>query len=169
MRRMMLTMSALRRVFVASALLCVAGVGSRQLAIGAAGQSATSITTAGQPAQLDIRSAGTNTLRVTLKPLSFKQDFPATPAVAVRSWPPPAISLRTLAGRVERSVGRFRVAVERVPSAVEGPEPLRVTVRDAARRVIQTLRFETDGPLDKLGTGPLSFDVGDGPVLGMGE
>ena len=166
---MMLTMSALRRVFVASALLCVAGVGSRQLAIGAAGQSATSITTAGQPAQLDIRSAGTNTLRVTLKPLSFKQDFPATPAVAVRSWPPPAISLRTLAGRVERSVGRFRVAVERapsavegrVPSAVEGPEPLRVTVRDAAGRVIQTLRFETDGPL--------SFDVGDGPVLGMGE
>jgi alpha-glucosidase/alpha-D-xyloside xylohydrolase len=44
--------------------------------------------------------------------------------------------------------------------AVE-PSPLRVTVRDAGGRVIQTLRFETDGPL--------TFDVGDGPVLGMGE
>jgi alpha-glucosidase/alpha-D-xyloside xylohydrolase len=38
---------------------------------------------------------------------------------------------------------------------------LRVTVRDAGGRVIQTLRFEADGPL--------TFDVGDGPVLGMGE
>ena len=47
------------------------------------------------------------------------------------------------------------------PERSRGPSPLRVTVRDAAGRTIQTLRFEPDGPL--------SFDVGDGPVLGMGE
>ena len=85
--------------------------------------------------------------------MSFTASFPATPAVADRSWPAPAISLRSLAARVERPVGRFRVAVE--------PSPLRVTVRDAGGRVIQTLSFETDGPL--------TFDIGDGPVLGLGE
>jgi alpha-glucosidase (family GH31 glycosyl hydrolase) len=131
------------------------------LSLSAAARQAIPITTAGQPAQLDVRSAGAHSLRVTLKPISFKREFPATPAVADRTWPGPAISLRSLAGRVERAVGRFRVAVESVPSAVEGSSPLRVTVRDGAGRVIQTLRFEPDGPL--------SFDVGDGPVLGMGE
>ena len=131
------------------------------LSLSATGQQAPPITTAGQPAQLEIREAGAHSLRVTLKPISFKGDFPTTPAVADRTWPKPAISLRSLPSRVERTVGRFRVAVERVPSAVEGPSPFRVTVRDAAGRTIQTLRFEDDGPL--------TFDVGDSPVLGMGE
>ena len=123
------------------------------LSVSATVRQAPPITTAGQPAQLDIRVAGPNSLRVTLKPVSFTGDFPATPAVADRVVAAPAISLRSLAGRVERAVGRFRVVVE--------PSPLRVTVRDAGGRVIQTLRFEADGPL--------TFDVGDGPVLGMGE
>src|SRR6187455_3041898 len=123
------------------------------LSVAIAARQAPEIVTAGQPAQLDIRSAGQHSLRITLKPVSFTANFPATPAVADRSWPAPAISLRSLAARVERPVGRFRVAVE--------PSPLRVTVRDAGGRVIQTLRFEADGPL--------TFDVGDGPVLGMGE
>jgi len=123
------------------------------ISISVAGQEAPPIMIGGQPARLDIRVAGENSLRVTLKPVSFTGDFPATPAVAARSWPQPAISLQSLAGRVERAVGRFRVVVE--------PSPLRVTVRDAGGRVIQTLRFETDGPL--------TFDLGDGPVLGMGE
>ncbi len=123
------------------------------LSASATGQQSTPITTAGQPAQLDIRVAGAHSLRITLKPVSFTGDFPATPAVADRSWPAPAISLRSLAARIERAVGRFRVDVE--------PSPLRVTVRDAGGRVIQTLRFEADGPL--------TFDIGDGPVLGMGE
>ena len=42
------------------------------------------ITAAGEPAQLDIRSSGENSIRVTLKPLSFKDNFPFTPAVADR-------------------------------------------------------------------------------------
>jgi alpha-glucosidase/alpha-D-xyloside xylohydrolase len=123
------------------------------LSTGVTGQQAPLITTAGQPAKLDIRVAGAHSLRITLKPASVTGDFPATPAVVDRSWPQPAISLRSLAGRIERAVGRFRVVVE--------PSPLRVTVRDTGGRVIQTLRFEADGPL--------TFDVGDGPVLGMGE
>lgn len=113
---------------------------------------ASGITAAGQPAQLDIRVAGANSLRVTLKPLTFKANFPNTPAVADRTWPAPALTLRSISARIERPVGRFRVVVE--------PAPLRVTVRDGAR-VVQSLRFEDSGPL--------TFDVGEGPVLGMGE
>ena len=45
------------------------------------------LTTAGQPAQLDIRAAGDHAIRVTLKPMTFKEDFPATPAVVDRRYP----------------------------------------------------------------------------------
>ena len=60
------------------------------LSAGVTGQQAPLITTAGQPARLDIRVAGANSLRVTLKPVSFTGDFPATPAVVNRTWPAPA-------------------------------------------------------------------------------
>ena len=124
------------------------------LSVSVTARQAPPITTAGQPAQLDIRSAGPHSLRVTLKPVSFTGELPGhagggRSVVAARR---PSACGRS-AARVERAVGRFRVAVE--------PSPLRVTVRDAGGRVIQTLRFEPDGPL--------TFDVGDGPVLGMGE
>src|SRR5262245_59897896 len=117
-----------------------------------AGRQATTITTAGQPAELAIRSAGPNSLRVTLKPVSFAGDFPATPAVADRSWPAASISVRSADRRLERTVGKFRVIVE--------ASPLSVRVQDDNRQV-QLLRFESDGTL--------GFDVDDSPVLGMGE
>ena len=47
------------------------------------------ITAAGQPAQLDIRVAGDESIRVTLKPVSFKDEFPNHPALAERKYPPP--------------------------------------------------------------------------------
>ena len=53
------------------------------------------ITAAGQPAQLDVRVAGDHTLRVTLKPLTFRGDFPQTPAVVDREYPSAALSIRS--------------------------------------------------------------------------
>ena len=44
----------------------------------AAGQAA-EIRANNEPAQLDIRPAGEHSIRVTLKPISFKPDFPFTP------------------------------------------------------------------------------------------
>ena len=41
-----------------------------------ASQQASTITTAGVPAQLDIRAAGSNSLRVTLKPAGPLKDGP---------------------------------------------------------------------------------------------
>ena len=44
------------------------------------------ITAAGQPAQLDVRAAGDVSIRVTLKPLGFRDEFPENPAIAQRAY-----------------------------------------------------------------------------------
>ena len=111
------------------------------------------ITAAGQPAQIDIRAAGEGALRVTLKPLTFKGDFPATPAVVDRAYPAPALSLRELAKPVQRTINGLAVEVR--------PNPLTVTVQNARGQLVQELTFEPDGNL--------SFKLDQHPVLGMGE
>ena len=68
--------------------------------------SAQGITAAGQPAQLDIRVAGERSIRVTLKPLTFKEDFPVNPAVATRTYPAPALSLREIRVRWRKRSAR---------------------------------------------------------------
>ena len=68
---------------------------SASFAVAAAGQAA-EIRANNQPAQLDIRPAGEHSIRVTLKPISFKPDFPFTPALAEREYAAPAISLREI-------------------------------------------------------------------------
>jgi alpha-glucosidase (family GH31 glycosyl hydrolase) len=121
--------------------------------IAAATTHAQPITTAGQPAQLDVRVAGDHSLRVTLKPASFAPEFPETPAVAERSYPRPAITIRELAKPLRRKVGSFDVEVR--------PSPLSVAIRGAGGRLVQEIRFEADGNL--------SFALDGQPVLGMGE
>jgi alpha-glucosidase/alpha-D-xyloside xylohydrolase len=111
------------------------------------------ITSAGQPAQLDVRPAGERSLRVTLKPVTFASDFPSHPAIAERAYPPAAISVRELKGKLQRRVGAFSVAV------TQGP--LAISVRNDAGQLVQELVFEADGTL--------SFTLDDSPVLGMGE
>ena len=121
-----------------------------------AGQTApapAALTTAGQPAELSIRAAGDNAVRVTLKPVSFAPDFPSTPAVVDRTYPAPAIRLRSLARPVQQRVGKLTVNVQ--------PSPLTVRVTNAAGQLVQELVFEVDGRL--------AFKVDEHPVLGMGE
>ena len=112
------------------------------------------ITRAGEPAQLDVRPAGEHSIRVTLKPISFAEDFPFTPALAAgRTDPAPALTLRDIGAPIERRVGSLRVSVR--------PRPLSIEVRNAAGALIQHLVFEEDGSV--------SFEIGGAPVLGMGE
>ena len=111
------------------------------------------ITAAGQPAQLDIRGAAERTLRITLKPLTFKGDFPSTPAVLDRSYPAPALTVRELTKPVQRTINGLAVEVR--------PNPLTVTVKNARGQLVQELTFEPDGNL--------SFKLDEHPVLGMGE
>ena len=111
------------------------------------------ITIAGQPAQLDIRSAGEYSIRVTLKPVSFKDDFVFTPALAEKTYPPPFISLTSINKPFKKTTGRFMVEVK--------ADPLTITITNRKGRQIQQLVFNEDGKM--------SFIINDEPVLGMGE
>jgi alpha-glucosidase/alpha-D-xyloside xylohydrolase len=111
------------------------------------------LTTGGQPARLDVRAAGSVSVRITLKPLSLADAFPYTPALAERAYPAPAISLRALAAPVRRKVGALTVEVR--------PNPTTVVVTRAGGDTVQRLAFEPDGTL--------SFRLDDAPVLGLGE
>ena len=111
------------------------------------------ITLANKPAQLDIRRAGTSSIRVTLKPLSFTDDFPYTPALADRKYSPPEISLRSLTQSVTKKIGEITVAVQ--------ADPLTLTITNNKGQNIQRIVFENDGSL--------SFKTDGQPLLGLGE
>ena len=110
------------------------------------------ITAAGQPAQLDVRVAGAQSLRITLKPLTFRDQFPPTPAVVDRPYPAPVLSLREITAPVTKRAAGVDVEVT--------SGPLTVSVRRGGR-LIQQLAFDADGSV--------SFRLDDQPVLGMGE
>jgi alpha-glucosidase (family GH31 glycosyl hydrolase) len=111
------------------------------------------INTAGQPAQLDVRSAGEHSLRVTLKPVTFTADFPVNPAIVSRTYPAPALSVREIAKPLQRRVGNLLVDVR--------PNPLTVSVKTSAGLPVQEIVFQDDGTL--------AFKLDEHPVLGMGE
>src|SRR2546430_4924720 len=96
------------------------------------------ITAAGHPAQLDIRAAGAHSIRVTLKPVSFTDEFPFTPALAEqRSYPAPTVSLRELTRAIKRRVGNLNVEIR--------PDPLTVIVTNTIAELVQELVFQRDG------------------------
>ncbi|HEY0874557.1 MAG TPA: hypothetical protein VGD94_13885 [Vicinamibacterales bacterium] len=111
------------------------------------------ITTAGLPAQLDVRAAGDASIRVTLKPLGFAGEFPENPSIAKRTYPAPALSLRTLTQPVSRRVGTLTVEVR--------PAPLTLSITNREGQSVQEITFEDDGTM--------SFTLDEYPVLGMGE
>ena len=114
---------------------------------------AQAITAAGQPAQLDVRVAGERSIRVTLKPFTFKEDFPDQPGHRSRalpgSRPEPARDHRAGAEEGRHADRRRR------------PNPLTLTRQERQRPRRAGLIFEADGNL--------SFKLDEHPVLGMGE
>ena len=121
--------------------------------LGTASANAQLITAAGEPAQLDVRAAGERSVRITLKPVGFREEFPANPAVVARSYPSPALSLREVTRPVRKRVGAFSVEVR--------PNPLTLRLTNDAGALVQEIVLENDGSL--------SFKLDDEPVLGMGE
>ena len=97
------------------------------------------IKVAGQPGQLDIRSAGENSIRITLKPLSFKDDFPFNPALAERDYPKSIISIRNINKTVKKSVGNLNITVS--------PNPLTIIISNKKGKDVQHLVFTEDGKL----------------------
>jgi len=114
---------------------------------------AAEIKVAGEAGQLEIRAAGEHSIRVTLKPDSFRPEFPFSPALAERDYGAAVISLREISQPVKARVGSLNVEVQ--------PAPLTIIATTGDGKPIQKLVFEDDGNL--------SFDIGGQPVLGMGE
>jgi alpha-glucosidase/alpha-D-xyloside xylohydrolase len=129
------------------ALAALVGVG-----IAAPGASAMDLMRGGKPAELTVTSAAAHSVRVTLKPVGM--ELPPSPSLLKLEIKDPAISLRRIEGPVKARVGALDVEVT--------PSPLTVLVKSATGREIQKLVFD-----DK--TGRVSFNVGDAPVLGLGE
>jgi alpha-glucosidase (family GH31 glycosyl hydrolase) len=123
------------------------------IATSAVTMQAQQIKAGGQPAQLDIRIAGEGSIRITLKPLSFKDDFVITPALVTRKYPPPFISVRHINSPVKKTAGNFVVEVK--------TNPLTIAVHNKQGKPIQKLIIDEDGKM--------SFQLKGGPVLGMGE
>lgn len=107
-------------------------------------------------ARLDVRAAGEAGVRVTIRPIGSKDEFPYTPALIKRQYPRPAISLRQLDSDfqpVEARVGNLKVKVR--------AKPLTVVVTTLDGQSVQQLAFTSDGRI--------TFALDDQPVLGLGE
>lgn len=122
--------------------------------LAAVGGRAAEIRTAGRPARLEIRAAGDHSIRITLKPLDFPQEFPYSPALVERRWPAPAVSLQEIGEPVTKQAGGLRITVR--------PQPLTVLLADRRGRTITDLAFDEQ-------SGTVSFGLDGRPVLGMGE
>lgn len=120
--------------------------------IAAPGAWGANITRGGQPAELTVTSGGAHGVRVTLKPVGMA--LPPSPSLVTLEIKNPVISLRTIERPVQARVSALDVEIT--------ASPLTVLVKSATGREIQKLVFD-----DK--TGNVSFNVGDAPVLGMGE
>ena len=108
----------------------------------------------GQPAQLDIRKAGDNSLRITLRPLSYRNEFPYSPALNESvQYSDPIISIREIKTAITKKAGAFTIKISQAP--------LSVTIFNARDQIVQRVIFENDGRL--------SFNTDNQPVLGMGE
>jgi len=107
-------------------------------------------------ARLDIRAAGEAAIRVTIRPIDSKQEFPYTPALIGREYPKPVITLRKLALNfkpLKAEVGPLTVEVT--------AKPLTVLVTTSDNKPVQKITFTPDGKM--------SFVLDGHPVLGLGE
>jgi alpha-glucosidase (family GH31 glycosyl hydrolase) len=113
---------------------------------------AADITRGGQPAELTIASGGAHSVRVTLKPVGMV--LPPSPSLLNLEIKDPAIRLRKFDEPVKARVGALDVEII--------PSPLTVLLKSVSGREIQKLVFDNK-------TGKISFNIGDAPVLGLGE
>ena len=111
------------------------------------------LTNAGQHVQLEIRVAGEHSIRITLRPIIFKEALPFAPAIAERNYPEPLISLREITKPIKKKIGNLNVSVQN--------NPITVAITNSTSEEVQEIVFLDDGRL--------SFRITGQPVLGMGE
>ena len=99
--------------------LCISAPGHAQAATGVRKTvKAQLVMVDGKPGRLEIRVAGEHSLRVTLKPISFTENFPFTPALAERNYAKPVISVTAIGKKMTVQAGNFRVAIASNPLTI---------------------------------------------------
>ena len=131
------------------------GAAGAGLALGgrlARGQGADFIV-AGRPSEIVVSRVSELTARLTVQPVSGGSAASLTDGALVRDeWAPPIVNRRSFALGVP--VGNLLVQLE--------PNPVSITIETKARRLVQRLRLDPE-------SGAVSFLIGDGPLLGLGQ
>lgn len=107
----------------------------------------------GRPAQLDIRKASDHSVRITLKPIDYENEFPFSTSIAKTDFEKPVISLRAISSPVHALVGSLTVFVK--------ANPLTITIENKEGKRLQELVLEENGNW--------KFLVDKNFILGMGE
>ena len=126
-------------------------LGARTFRLGAAG-----ITIAGEPVEITVASLSPVTARITIKPI---RDGHATEVPLTGELVAPGIGTVAARGSSPASVSRVRSG-DLVVELHEGPPVIEVKTRTGA--VVQRLTFDAAAP-------GMSFLLGNGPLLGLGE
>jgi alpha-glucosidase len=110
---------------------------------------------AGHPVEIAITPASARTVRITVAPLDNgrAQPIPDDGSLVERTWSEPSARIQTLAAPRTVRAGDLTVLVS--------PDPLAIDIALEGRRVQQ---LEID-----RATGALLFQLGDSPLLGLGE
>lgn len=116
-------------------------------------QKSSPITVNGEAGKLAVYLAADQAIRVVLKPLSFPEEFPYTPALVEKDYGQPVIELVEMTGEHTAIAGELQVTVT--------PDPISLKIHRKDGSLVQELSFSE--------AGSLSFQIGDQPVLGLGE
>src|SRR6266545_3084963 len=110
----------------------------------------------GRAIELTVVRVSSLTLRINLVPLegSKPKTIPEDGSLVEQKWAPPRVRLRSLRFHQTFHLETQTVNIER--------DPLTITIAGKDGRITQTLRVDQK-------TGSLSFNLGDGPLLGLGE
>ena len=138
---------ALKNVATAGAALLGQTIGYSQ---------GTPIRIAGRAVEIGLTSVSLQTVRITIQPIENGnlQPIASDGALIQENWGKPVARLRTLGGERSIKCGDLTVKVSATPLTI------RVEAKDG--RLVQEFRSDDS-------TGVLSFQIGDGPVLGLGQ
>jgi alpha-glucosidase (family GH31 glycosyl hydrolase) len=109
-----------------------------------------------QEIEIQIAPVSSNTFRLSVVPINAGKPTPISTdgSLVQASWGEPALKLRSTSPAGTVKCGEMKVTVS--------PSPLTVSVTNGKDEVIQRFRIEQ-------GSGIVSFETGDSPLLGLGE
>ena len=109
-----------------------------------------------QPIEIALASVSAHTVRISLVAIENAQPKPNPDdgSMVQQAWAPARVRLRTLGRQKSVRLGSLLIAIER--------DPLSLRIRESDGRLVQKLRIDQQ-------TGSVAFNLGDGPVLGLGE